>query len=189
MRTFIAIELSEGIRKTLAQIQSHLKYSGADVKWVKKDNIHLTLKFLGEISEEKLQQVIATLEIVAKESSAFEISIKDIGVFPKIDYPRVIWVGLDKGTAESKELAEKINEALSKIGFEKESRPFAVHLTIGRVRSPKNKEALKEKLTTYNLQLKTKPQLISSIILFQSKLSPKGSIYTKLHEAKLPDIQ
>ncbi|MBI5124208.1 MAG: RNA 2',3'-cyclic phosphodiesterase [Candidatus Omnitrophica bacterium] len=186
MRAFIAIELSEEIRDTLEQIQSHLEYSGADVKWVEKDNIHLTLKFLGEISEEKLKQIIAALEIIAKGSSAFEISLKDIGAFPKIEYPRVIWAGLDKGTTESKILAEKIDDALSKIGFQKEARPFAAHLTIGRVRSPKNKEALKEKLKSIEgLGSRVQGQVISSVILFQSTLTPKGSIYTKLHEAHL----
>lgn len=185
MRAFIAIELSEEIRETLAQIQTHLRYSGADVKWVEKNNIHLTLKFLGEISEEKLQQVIAALEIIARENSPFEISIKDIGAFPKIEYPRVIWVGLDKGAAESKAIAERIDDELSKIGFEKETRPFAAHLTIGRVRSSKNKDALKEKLTAYSLKLTAETQPISSITLFQSKLSPKGPTYTKLYEARL----
>jgi RNA 2',3'-cyclic 3'-phosphodiesterase len=185
MRTFIAIELSPEIKESLAQIQSHLKYSGADVKWVEKDNIHLTLKFLGEISEEKLKQIIAVLKIAAKGSSAFEISIKDAGAFPDIDHPRVIWVGLDKGAAKSKVLAEKIDEELSKIGFQKETRPFAAHLTIGRVRSPKNKEALKEKITKYQSITVSECQKISSVMLFQSKLTPKGSIYTKLHEARL----
>ncbi|MCX5668276.1 MAG: RNA 2',3'-cyclic phosphodiesterase [Candidatus Omnitrophica bacterium] len=184
MRTFIAIELSAEIKDSLAQIQSHLKYSGADVKWVEKDNIHLTLKFLGEISEEKLQQVIAALEIITRVIKPFEISIKDIGAFPNINYPRVIWVGLDKGTDESKSLAEKIVEELLKIGFQKEPRPFAPHLTIGRVRSPKNKEALKEKLQNYQLSA-INYQLVSPIILFQSTLTPKGPTYTKLHETSL----
>ena len=184
MRAFIAIELSDNIRDTLSQIQSHLKYSGADVKWIEKDNIHLTLKFLGEISEEKLQQVKLALEIIGKETRPFEISIKDIGAFPKIDHPRVIWVGLDKGVEESKTLAEKIDEELSKTGFAKESRPFAAHLTLGRVRSAKNRQALQQKIK--NCQLSTvNCQLIKSIALFQSKLTPKGPIYTKLHEARL----
>lgn len=185
MRAFIAIELSEEIRSSLAQIESHLKYSGADVKWVEKDNIHMTLKFLGEITEEKCGKIKSILDEIGKSIKPFEISIKDIGAFPKIDYPRVIWVGLDKGATESKELAEKIDDELSKIGFEKESRPFTAHLTIGRVRSSKNKEALKQKLTTYDLQLTAKGQSINSVILFQSTLTPKGSIYTKLHEAHL----
>ena len=184
MRTFIAIELSEEIRSSLSQIQSHLKYSGADVKWVEKDNIHLTLKFLGEISEAKAEEVKKALDSIARETSKFEITLKDIGAFPKIEFPRVIWVGLDKGAAESVELAAKVDEALSGIGFQKESRPFASHLTIGRVRSPKNREALKEKVTGYKGPIPGS-QMISSAILFQSTLTPKGPIYTKLHESKL----
>lgn len=184
MRTFIAIELSEEIRSSLAQIQSHLKYSGADVKWVEKDNIHLTLKFLGEISEEKCEKINSILDATGRSIKPFEISIKDIGAFPKIDYPRVVWVGLDKGAAESKILAEKIDEELSKIGFAKETRPFTAHLTIGRVRSSKNKEALKEKITQY-ARRDTHDELVSCVTLFQSTLTPKGPTYTKLHEARL----
>lgn len=184
MRAFIAIELSEEIREILAQAESHLKYSGADVKWVEKGNIHLTLKFLGEIDEKKLQQVVTSLEIVAKGASPFEISIKDLGAFPTMEYPRVIWVGLDKGSEEAKALAQRIDEELSKMGFAKESRPFTAHLTIGRVRSPKNKEKLREKMLNYRLPT-TDYRLIKHITLFQSALTPKGAIYTKLHEAGL----
>jgi len=187
MRTFIAIELSDEIREALAQIQSHLKYSSADVKWVEKNNIHLTLKFLGEIDEKKCEKVKTALDEVAKDVKQFEISLKDIGAFPSIGSPRVIWVGLDKGAKESTELARKIDDALSKIGFEKETRPFAAHLTIGRVRSPKNKETLKAKILSLQGPGSGSqgPEKITSVILFQSTLTPKGPIYSKLHEAKL----
>lgn len=182
MRLFIAIEISDEIRGTLAQIQSHLKYSGADVKWVEPKNIHLTLKFLGEASEEKCEKIKPIIDEIGREMKPFEITIKDIGVFPKIDFPRVIWVGLDKGINESKKLAQMVDERLLKIGFQKESRPFAVHLTIGRVRSPKNKEALKEKIESINMPgSSSKGQVVGSVVLFQSTLTPQGSIYTKLH--------
>lgn len=190
MRLFIAIEISEEIREALAQIQSHLKYAGADVKWVEPHNIHLTLKFLGEVNEEKAEEIKSILDGIAKETRPFELSIKDVGAFPTIEYPRVIWAGLDKGADESKMLAEKIDEGLSKTGFQKEARPFASHLTIGRVRSSTNKEALKEKMnslltpTTRPTNQDSPSQPISSVILFKSTLTPKGSIYTKLHEAK-----
>ena len=184
MRTFIAIELSSEIKESLAQAQSHLKYAGADVKWVTPENIHLTLKFLGEIPEEKCENVKAALDEIAKTTASFELSIKDIGAFPNIEFPRVIWIGLDKGAKESTELAAKVDEALSKLGFAKETRPFAAHLTIGRIRSAKNKEALKEKVLGYGDRV-TGNEKISSVILFHSKLTPTGSIYTKLHEALL----
>jgi 2'-5' RNA ligase len=184
MRTFIAIEISEEIRNALDQAESHLKYSGADVKWVAKENIHLTMKFLGEVSEKKVEEIKSILDEIGRRTRPFEMIIKDIGAFPKIEYPRVVWVGLDKGANESKAIAEEIDNALSKIGFAKETRPFTGHLTLGRVRSPKNKDKLKEKMMNYQLPA-VKPHLVSSITLFQSTLTPKGSIYTKLHEAKL----
>lgn len=184
MRLFIAIELSEEIRETLAQAQSHLKYAGGDVKWVERDNIHLTLKFLGETPEEKLERIKNALDEIGKLFKPFEISLKDIGAFPNTNYPRVIWIGLDKGAEESKMLAGRIDEAMSGIGFQKESRPYAAHLTIGRVRSLKNNEALKEKITGYGLRV-TGYETISHITLFKSALAPKGPIYTKLHEARL----
>ena len=188
MRTFIAIELSDKIKDILAQVQAHLKYSGADVKWVDKDNIHLTLKFLGEIDEKMCEKVKSILDDIAKTVEPFEISLKDVGAFPNIDFPRVVWVGLDKGTKESIELADKINAELStKIGFDKESRPFAAHLTVGRVRSGKNKAALREKVASCQFPV-TSSEHISSVILFQSKLTPTGPIYTKLHEVKFSAI-
>src|SRR3989338_1265067 len=192
MRAFIAIELSNEIRCSLAQIESHLKYSGADIKWAEKDNIHLTLKFLGEITEEKSEKIKYILDEIAKQTKHFELSLKIskeesipfLGAFPNLNHPRVIWLGLDKGAAESRLVAEKVDDALLKIGFQKESRPFAAHLTIGRVRSPKNKEALKEKISSLRLK-DYSLQLIDAITLFQSTLTPKGPIYTKIHESKL----
>ncbi len=183
MRLFIAIELSQAIRDELARIQSHLKYSGADVKWVERGNIHLTLRFLGEVSEEKAEEIKSILDNIAKETKSFELSLKDIGAFPKIEYPRVVWVGLDEGRAESEKLAEKIDDELSKIGYEKESRPFAAHLTIGRVKSQENKDALKKSVSS--CVVRDASCVIEKITLFQSTLTSKGPIYTRLHEIKL----
>jgi RNA 2',3'-cyclic 3'-phosphodiesterase len=186
MRTFIAIDISKEIKNTLAQIEAHLIYAGADVTWVKPENVHLTLKFLGEIDEKRAVEVVATLDSIARTSKPFELSVKDIGAFPKIEHPRVVWVGLDKGAVETTALATKVDEALSKIGFAKETRPFSPHLTIGRVRSPLNKDKLKEKMSsaTASIDLSIVPQhKVSSVILFQSTLTPQGSIYAKLHES------
>lgn len=187
MRTFIAIEISEDIKKVLAQIESHLKYAGADVKWVKPEIIHLTLKFLGEISEKKCDEVKIALDDIAESARSFELSIKDVGAFPKIEHPKVIWVGLDNGAKESKDLVSRIDEALSKIGFIKEERPFSPHLTIGRVRSSANRDKLAEKMSSVsaNFQASAVPiHKVTSVILFQSTLTPQGSIYTKLHESR-----
>jgi 2'-5' RNA ligase len=186
MRAFIAIEVPGSVKDALARIESHLKYSGADVKWVSPGNIHLTVKFLGEIDGKKAAEVAAALDAVARAAKPFELSVKDLGAFPNAEHPRVVWAGLGKGAAETAALAADIDCALEKLGFEKEARPFNPHLTIGRVRSPLNKGALKEKMAsaaaTVDLSL-LPSHTISSVTLFQSTLTPKGSIYTKVHES------
>jgi len=187
MRAFIAIEISDDIKDLLGQIEAHLKYSGADVKWVKPEVIHLTLKFLGEITDEKCADVKFALDTIAKSVKPFELNLKDIGAFPKIEHPRVIWVGLDKGAVETTALAGRIDDSLSKIGFAKEDRPFSPHLTIGRARSPLNRDKLKEKISSASAKFQftaVNSCKVASVILFQSTLTPKGPIYTKLHESQ-----
>ena len=187
MRAFIAIEISEEIRSMLDRIEAHLKYAGADVKWVGPENIHLTLKFLGEITEEKCADVKSALDEVARSAKPFELTLKNIGVFPKMEFPRVVWVGIDSGQAEGARLAANIDEAMSNIGFEKDSRPFSPHLTIGRVRSGLNKDKLREKIASAsaNFQLTNiAPHKVNSVILFQSTLTQQGPIYTKIHESR-----
>ena len=187
MRAFIAIEISEEIKDTLGQIESHLKYAGADVKWVKPEIAHLTLKFLGEIDEKKAGEVRAALDGVARSMRQFEVTLKDIGAFPKIEHPRVIWVGLDKGAGQALALASAVDEALVKTGFAKEERPFSPHITIGRVRSPLNKDKLKEKMASASsaFQLSSVPaHKVGSVVLFQSTLTPQGPIYTKIYEPR-----
>lgn len=186
MRAFIAIETSEEIKDALARVEAHLKYSGADVKWVKPEMIHLTLKFLGEITDEKCGEVKLALDTVAGATKPFDIALKDVGAFPKLEHPRVLWVGLDKGAPETIRIANHIEDALSNAGFTKEDRPFSPHLTIGRVRSSLNYEKLKEKISSASTQIRLSgisPHSVTSIILFQSTLTPQGPVYTKLHES------
>lgn len=185
MRTFIAIDISEDIGRSLSLAICHLKYAGADVKWVDPANIHLTLKFLGEISGDKLAQVKSALDGIADSTKRFRVNIKDIGAFPGTGRPRVIWAGLSDGARESKDLACSIDEAMSGLGFAKETRPFEPHLTMGRVRSGRNIDKLKSQITSSKLQIPQEGCPVDSIILYQSTLTPNGSIYTRLHEPKL----
>ncbi|MFH1678513.1 MAG: RNA 2',3'-cyclic phosphodiesterase, partial [Candidatus Omnitrophota bacterium] len=93
MRTFIAIELPEEIKNILGEIQDKLKQTRADVKWVQPQNIHLTLKFLGEINEDLVKKIASALNEIAQENSSFNLRLYELGAFPKIKYPRVIWIG------------------------------------------------------------------------------------------------
>jgi len=183
MRTFIALELSKGIKDELARCQEELKQSGADVKWVKTSNIHLTLKFLGEVTEEKLGGIKKILDSLAEERAPFEISLFKLGAFPNLDHPRVVWAGIDKGCREAEEIARVLSQELGRIGFPEESRGFSAHLTIGRVRSDKNKESLKRGVNS--LEVRPESCGINEIILFKSTLTPDGPIYDKLYKAEL----
>ena len=186
MRAFIAIEISEELKGALERIESHLKYAGADIKWAKPDSIHLTLKFLGDITEEQRKEISGKLDEISKSVQPFDVTLKDIGAFPKIEHPRVIWVGLDNGAAQSVEIASRVEAALSTLGFAKEDRAFSPHLTIGRVRSSHNVDKLKEKIPGAASDILSSGEIVhrvASIVLFQSTLTPHGSIYTKLHES------
>jgi len=187
MRAFIAIELSDEIKGILDRVESHLRYAGADVKWAKPGSIHMTLKFLGDITEKQREEVSAALDDISKSVKPFDVTLKDIGAFPKIEHPRVIWVGLDKGSDRSVEIAGQVDASLSKLGFAKEERAFSPHLTIGRARSSRNIDKLKEKLPGAVSDIRASAGIVHrviSIVLFQSTLTPHGSIYTKLHEAQ-----
>lgn len=186
MRLFIAIELNEQTRTELANIQGKLKQSGADAKWVEPQNIHLTLKFLGDVEENKIQYIKDALNAIAGRIKIFSISLSEIGCFPNMNSPRVIWAGVKKGAIESAKLASDIEEKLSELGFAKENRPFSAHLTLGRMRSPKGKQKLKEITEALNKTggaINRASSVIDRIILFQSTLTPAGAIYTNLYEA------
>jgi len=184
MRTFIAIELPPEVKTRLTQLQKELRETGADVKWVEPRNIHLTLKFLGEINKEVFIKLIGILENLAKKTGAFKATLSSLGVFPKNDFARVIWVGMDKGTTIiSSNLEEKIQE----LGIPKEKRPFSTHITLGRIRSTKNKEKLMQelikaggKLAQENLEFN-----VDKIVLFKSTLSSSGPIYETLKAVTL----
>lgn len=181
IRTFIAIELNKEIKQELALLTDKLRASGADVKWVNPENIHLTLKFLGSISKEKIDEIKTVLDNAKNRFKAFPAALSGIGAFPKLSYPRVIWVGMEKGKDKIKEIYDFLEIELTKVGFQKEERPFAAHLTVGRVKSTKHRQNLVSSIET----LKFSPTILNvdHITLFQSTLTPQGPIYTPLHEA------
>jgi 2'-5' RNA ligase len=190
MRTFIAINLSREIKDYLCRLQEKLKLAQADVKWVRPENIHLTLKFLGEIDDKTKENVTKLMEDISKDKTPFYLNIASIGAFPRITSPRVIWVGIDKGDVKVKEIAKELEEKLSGIGIPVEDKPFSSHITIGRTRSSKNRKALVNNLIALKDTAKEEiPELyVDKITLFKSTLAPKGPIYEVLKEAPLGAI-
>jgi len=182
MRTFIALNLSDETKEELSRIQEELKKADAGVKWSKPHNIHITLKFLGEIDEAKASEIKTALDGISEEYKPFDISLFKLGAFPSLNQLRVLWVGIDKGCSEVDRIAESTEKSLEKIGFLREARPFSAHLTLGRVKSGRNKASLKEKLSS--IEVEPKSSRIDNITLYQSTLTQKGPIYTPLHVAK-----
>jgi 2'-5' RNA ligase len=183
MRTFIAVELPENIKNKIGELQAPLKRTNAFVSWVKPENIHITLKFLGEVPEEKINEVFSAIEIALKETKKFKINLKGMGAFPDFRRPRVIWVGTGKGGEELLSMANKIEEEMEKIGFPKENRKFSPHFTIGRVKSPKNIEKLMEKVKSTDFE--TEDIGVNEVTVMKSQLHPAGAIYTPLKKIPL----
>lgn len=187
MRTFIAIDLPQEVKDFLKTLQDKLKESKADVKWVSPQNIHLTLKFLGEIDEEKVPRIIQIMEDAVKDKAPFCVSLSTVGAFPKITSPRIIWAGITEGDGPVKEIVKTLEKKLEHLGIPSEKRAFSSHITIGRTRSGLNQDLLAEKLNESQGLFKNKSLKwdITAITLFKSTLTPKGPIYEALKETNL----
>ena len=181
IRCFIAIELSQETKETLRKIENDLQKTIHGVKWVEPNNIHLTLKFLGDIEKETIEKIKEILSQIAKETKPFKIRLSSAGAFPSPSQPRVIWIGIDEGKNESSSLANLIEERVAPLGIEKESRAFHPHLTLARVKFLKDKSSVKNAFAS--LKVPQTEMTATKIILFQSTLTREGSIYTVLHEA------
>lgn len=183
MRLFIAIELSKEIKNQLTAIQERLKAASADVKWVLPDNIHLTLKFIGKTESSKIASITKILNKVSRKFKAFKIGISGLGAFPSLNSPRVIWAGADKAEIIS-DIAKILEEELEKLGLAKEKRGFECHLTLGRLRSLRNLDALRETVKK-NIEFKAGTFAVTNISLIESKLTPQGPIYSVIYTASL----
>jgi len=178
IRSFIALEFSDEARAEFARVEELLKKADANVKWVDPGSMHLTLKFLGNVPEEQIPSISGRLEKIASETAPFDVLLEDMGVFPKWDYVRVLWIGIGEGGGCVKDLAERVEEAMLQEGFSKEKRSFSPHVTIGRARSSKNKDKLKE--IAGSIEIKPVPIHISRVVLFKSELSSTGAVHTPL---------
>lgn len=179
IRAFIAVEINPQAKQKISELISCLKKSSADVKWITEDQMHLTLKFLGNIAADDIKKISDTLSVISNTLKPFTIGFSGIGAFPSIDHPRVIWIGINKEASSLKILAEKIETAMEKLGFAKESRGFTAHLTLGRIRAPRNIHNLVKLLKEISFSIET-GAVVNKPALFQSTLTPKGAIYSKL---------
>lgn len=175
LRLFIAIETPPGIKSQIDNVISELQSAQANVRWEQSEKIHITLKFLGEIPEKVLPQIVLHLEGVAGNTSPFTIRYSGLGCFPTMHEPRIVWVGVDDIENKLRPLAASIETEMASIGLEKEIKGFHPHVTIGRIKSRKNVTTLLR--TMESITLESQPTTITEIVLIKSELKPKGSVY------------
>ena len=181
MRAFIAIDLPKDLKEQIAQFQKELKKANVlKAKFVEKENLHLALKFLGEISKEDVDKISEKLKEICKKCKPFVLSLKGLGAFPTENFVRVIWIGVDNGSIETKELNRQINKALGL----KEGRDFIGHITLARIKAVSDKKKLAGIFEKYKEKEFGSFQ-VKSIKLIESKLTREGPIYSVIEEFRL----
>jgi len=188
MRCFIAIDIDKKIRDLLGDLQRQLRGSidvkkKSDINWVNPDNMHLTLKFLGEIKDEKAADVCNIVKAVAGKHKSFELDIETVGHFGG-GSPKVLWVGTGEGSENLLKLQKDIESSLALAGWPEEAREFAGHLTICRIRHPIAGMKLAKASEDYK-DFKLGTTSADSVCVYQSELKPNGPVYTRLGNYKL----
>ncbi len=183
MRLFIAIPLSSAVETELAGIITLLKKHDDAVKWVDPKNIHLTLRFLGEVEATSLPLLKKAISDITVRHKRVKSTINTVGAFPNLKRPRVIWCGIASSVDELKAIADEIETELVSLGFAKEEKPFKAHLTIGRVKEGANPTQLAEYVSQYKIT--PIPVSFDRIVLFKSTLTQTGPIYEQLHTSEL----
>ena len=184
VRIFVAVEITGEIRKKLAEFQDELKKVDADVGWVAPENLHITLKFIGHIDEEKIETVTGIIKDALTHIKPFDLRYAGVGTFPTEKNPRVIFADvIDTGGVLAK-IHERLDNQLMAVGVEHEDRKFEAHLTVGRIKTRRNVRRLIEHLNSYN-GFDFGSERVMQVALMKSELSPEGPIYTKLHGVDL----
>jgi RNA 2',3'-cyclic 3'-phosphodiesterase len=188
IRTFIAIELPETIQQQLVLISKQLQavMPAGSVRWVAVQNIHITLKFLGEISTGQIDQLTQALSIEVTRHPIFQVSVEGLGAFPNVHRPRIIWVGI-KAPPELYELQKGIDTETARLGYPSEEREFSPHLTLGRISHNASVDDVR-KIGEGIVSIKVNKLgflKADRVHLFKSDLQPRGPIYTNLFSIPL----
>jgi 2'-5' RNA ligase len=184
IRSFIAIKLPPEIRVCLERIINRLKPSTGDVRWVKADAIHLTLKFLGDIEEGRIPDIAGCIERCVQGIAPFPLAVRGLGAFPGENSPQVIWIAAADESGSLAAMQRSLEEGLARVGCKKERRPFSPHLTLGRLKSPRDKEAVRRGLSDLK-HTDCGSFTADSVSLIKSDLKPSGPVYTVLQSFSL----
>jgi len=179
LRTFIAVSLSSSVLAGIEKLIRTLQPSVEEVRWVEPKNLHVTLKFLGDVSLNDLPQLIRAVAQSVSQTYSFDLTFQGFGVFPSRESPKTIWIGCREGSQELEQLAENIGDGLLSLGFPKESRRFSPHLTIGRVKKMKKGSSLMPILDEQQDRLFGSCS-VSEVQIFSSELTRQGPVYDEL---------
>jgi 2'-5' RNA ligase len=176
MRGFVAVGVAEPVRLRIAEVQATLRRVDADVRWVAPENLHVSLKFLGEIGEDQVARLKELLELEAARWPRLDLSYAGLGTFPEGGAPRVVWAGCAGDVAKLAGLAQAAERLAEQVGVPREGRPFVAHLTIGRVKSPRNAKRLRAAVERERGAAFGR-ETVAEFALFESTLTPGGPVY------------
>jgi 2'-5' RNA ligase len=187
LRTFIAVEIDAAITSRATELINQFRAVPADVKWVEPENMHLTLKFLGDIDITDTYEVCRAVQLATNDLPPFDLEIRGVGAFPNVNRPRTIWMGSGDGEEAVVQLAERIDNQLHKLGYRKEARRFQAHLTLGRVHGGGPALGDLARLIQQHADTEFGATPIDEVIVFSSTLTRTGSIYDPLGRATLSE--
>lgn len=183
IRAFIALSLPPTVQQTILLLMDELR--SVPVRWVEHEALHVTLKFLGEISREQVDMTIQALISATRNVPPFRVRLQSLGCFPTTRNPRVLWIGLDDAEQRLRSLQQRLTEALQSYGFGPDQHPFHPHVTLGRFRTATQKIA--PFLDKYREHVFAERIDVNTVDLFQSQLYSHGPVYTKIHSHVLQD--
>ncbi len=179
VRLFVAIELPVPVKDALARLQADIRETGLAAKWTRVDNIHLTLKFLGNTPVSAVNDIGAQLSASTAGFSPVRLNAAGLSVFPSVRRPRVMWTGLQGETERLSRLQQQVENHLAAIGFEKEGRAFTAHLTLARFNERVDPEHVISAIADYG-RFASGFFSADAVCLFESRLTPRGPVYTRL---------
>jgi 2'-5' RNA ligase len=189
MRLFIAIDIDAPVLASVVKLQRRIKdkmKNGNGLKWVAPQLMHLTLKFLGEVDESRIEEITDAIAIVCLEKKIFEFELSVIGTFGRP--AKVLWLGSAEQSAELAALAAAIEQGLSELGFEKETRPFSAHLTLARIKDSGVDKNLRRIVNDFE-KIEPMPIKVDSVCLYKSQLTSDGPVYTLLRKIELNPVR
>jgi 2'-5' RNA ligase len=176
MRCFVALKVPDAVRAVAARVQEALRRADADVKWVAPESLHLTLKFLGELGDEAVARLGGLLAAEAPRWPKLRLTWAGTGRFPERGDPKIVWAGCGGDVARLAGLAGAVERAAEQVGVPREGRPFVAHLTLGRVKSPRNAKRLAAALEGQR-EVALGTDEAAGFALFESALTPRGPVY------------